>query len=372
MSKDLDRYMRNWQGEIDSAAQYDAMTTLEPDERIQKIYRSLGQTEERHVKFWEEQILKISGTVPSRQVSWRARFLIWIAHRFGPSMVLGTIARNEATDRNQYASQHETQGLGMTADERWHARILHQLVRTQPKGVSGGFLGRIEGRHKAVGGNTLRASVLGANDGLCSNLSLVMGVAGASSDHHTLIVTGLAGLLAGACSMALGEWLSVTSSRELAEREIQIESDEVALDPESEAEELRLIYEAKGLPAAEAESLAKHMIADPARAIDALTREELGLDPDELGGSAKEAAIFSFLLFSIGAIIPVAPFFIFDGMAAIFASLTFSGFALFGLGALITVFTGRSVWVAGMRQLLLGGAAAALTHLLGRVIGAGI
>jgi vacuolar iron transporter family protein len=141
-----------------------------------------------------------------------------------------------------------------------------------------------------VGGNALRAAVLGANDGLCSNLSLVMGVAGASVDRHGILVTGVAGLLAGACSMALGEWGSVTSARELAQREIRIESSELAENPEAEGEELKLIHEAKGLSPSEAETLVRHLLADRTTALEALTREELGIDPNELGGSAWEAA----------------------------------------------------------------------------------
>jgi VIT1/CCC1 family predicted Fe2+/Mn2+ transporter len=373
LQADLRRFLKNRQDEVDSAAQYAAIAALEKDPRLKQIYQTLGKTEERHIAFWEEQIRRAGAAVPGqRRPSWRARTLIWFARRFGPAMVLGTIAQSEAVDRNQYAGQKETAGRNMTHDEHFHAQVLHQLVRTQPRGVSGGVLARIEGRHTAVGGNALRASVLGANDGLCSNLSLIMGVAGATSDAHTLVVTGLAGLLAGACSMALGEWLSVTSSRELAEREIRVESDEVALDPESEAEELRLIYEIKGMAPEEAKRLAEHMLSDPARGLDALTREELGIDPEQLTGSAGEAAAFSFTLFALGAFIPLVPFLFLAGNTAIYASVALSAIALFGLGALITLFTGRSALRSGLRQLALGGLAALITHLLGRLIGASL
>src|SRR2546429_6219262 len=170
----------------------------------------------------------------------------------------------------------------MPGHERWHAKVLHQLVSTQPRGLQGSCLGRIEGRHHSVGGNTLRASVLGANDGLCSNLSLVMGVAGASVNERTVLLAGIAGLLAGACSMALGEWVSVTSSRELSEREMKIERDELEANPDEEREELQLIYEAKGLEPAEAREVAAKLTEDPKAALETLTREELGLDPDDL------------------------------------------------------------------------------------------
>src|SRR5262249_8289587 len=156
----------------------------------------------------------------------------------------------------------------------------------------------IEGRHRTVGGNALRAAVLGANDGLTSNLSLVMGVAGATVDGGTIVLTGLAGLLAGACSMALGEWVSVTSARELAQRELGIEKSEVEQNPTEEREELQLIYEAKGLAAQEADRLSRAVMKDERTALDTLSREELGIDPDDLGGSPWTAAITSFLLFT--------------------------------------------------------------------------
>lgn len=164
------------------------------------------------------------------------------------------------------------------------ALVLGQLVRSQPRGLSGSFLARLEGRHCAVGGNALRAAVLGANDGLCSNLSLVMGVAGALIDNHGILMTGIAGLLGGACSMALGEWVSVTSSRELAQRKIRIESSELTEDPQGEGEELRLIYEAKGLSGEEAKRVVAQILQNKEATLDALSREELGIDPTELGG----------------------------------------------------------------------------------------
>jgi len=218
----------------------------------------------------------------------------------------------------------------------------------------------------------LRASVLGANDGLCSNLSLVMGVAGASVDSHGILVTGLAGLLAGAGSMALGEWVSVTSSRELAQREVRIEASELQEDPEGEGEELKLIYEAKGLSPHEAESMARRLLADRGTAIDALAREELGIDPKDLGGSAWEAAVASFALFALGAVVPILPFLFVRGTLAVASSAVASALALFGLGAAITVFTGASTWRSGGRQLVLGLAAAGLTFGIGKLIGIAI
>ncbi|HRC87593.1 MAG TPA: VIT1/CCC1 transporter family protein, partial [Thermoanaerobaculia bacterium] len=235
--------------------------------------------------------------------------------------------------------------------------------------LAGGVVAKLEGRHRAMGGNALRAAVLGANDGLVSNLSLVMGVAGAALDNHGILLTGLAGLLAGAISMALGEWLSVQSSRELYERQITIEKEELAADPEAEAQELALIYQSKGVPAAEAGALARRLIENRETALDTLAREELGIDPEELGGSAWEAALSSFVLFAVGAIVPVGPFFFATGQAAVALSLGLSGLGLFGIGAAITLMTGRGLWFSGLRQLGFGLAAAAVTYGIGWLMG---
>ncbi len=238
--------------------------------------------------------------------------------------------------------------------------------------MEGGALAQIEGRHRATSGNALRAAVLGASDGLLSNFSLVMGVAGASIDGRAILVAGLAGLLAGAFSMALGEWISVTSSRELYERQIAIERSELQHIPGEEQAELALIYQAKGLPEDQARDLAARLIVDRPNALDTLAREELGIDPEELGGSAWEAALTSFLLFALGAIVPVAPFLFLSGLPAVIASVALSGLGLFGIGAAITLLTGRSVLFSGTRQVLIGFAAAGITFGIGRLIGVAV
>ena len=366
---DARRYLENWQDEVDSAAEYRAMTASEPDPRLAKVYSNLAAMEEGHIAFWEERLRGVGAKVPPRRASWRSRVLAGIARRLGPDLVLATIAAKEAVDQNGYMNQPETAGTRMPAHERWHAKVLNQLVATQPRGLQGSFLGRLEGRHRSVGGNALRAAVLGADDGLCSNLALVMGVAGASIDNHAILITGLAGLLAGACSMALGEWVSVTSSRELAQREIRIEASELREDPEGEGEELKLIYEAKGLSPKEADTMARRLLSDRTTAIDALAREELGIDPKELGGSAWEAAVSSFVLFALGAVVPILPFLILRGTLAVVASALLSALGLWALGTAITVFTGTPVWRSGGRQVVLGLAAAGLTFGIGRLIG---
>ena len=259
----------------------------------------------------------------------------------------------------------------MRAQERMHARLLGSLVRGG-RGASGAEVGRLEGRHRTIGGNALRAAVLGANDGLSSNLSLVMGIAGAATDQRAVLLAGIAGLVAGAGSMALGEWVSVTSSRELAQRELETERSEIELEPEDEREELELLYRAKGLSEADAKALSSELMAKPGAALDVLAREELGIDPDELGGSPVTAAATSFLLFALGAAIPVIPFLLARGTNAIVASVAVSAAALFAIGAAITLFTGRPVLRTGLRQVVLGLGAAALIFGIGRLVGVAV
>ena len=223
-----------------------------------------------------------------------------------------------------------------------------------------------------MGGNALRAAVLGANDGLVSNFSLVMGVAGAGVSGGPVLVAGLAGLLAGSLSMALGEWLSVQSAREFYANQIAIEAEELAAGHEEE-EELRLIYEAKGVDPDDARRPAHRIIAaDPAVALDTITRKGLRIDPDDLAGSAWVAALTSFVLFALGAIVPVLPFLMISGPPAIIASAALSSAALFGLGAAITLMTGRNPLIAGLRQLAFGLAAAAITFGIGTLLGTAI
>jgi VIT1/CCC1 family predicted Fe2+/Mn2+ transporter len=228
--------------------------------------------------------------------------------------------------------------------------------------------GRSEGPRR-LGGNALRAAVLGANDGLVSNLSLVMGVAGASVADRNILLTGLAGLVAGACSMAMGEWLSVTSSRELNQRQIALEAAALKRRPEAEKEEVVRLYEAKGLPEAEARPLAEGLMANKKVALDTLVREELGIDPQELGGSAWTAAASSFCLFAAGAIVPVAPLFLLAGTNALIASVAASAVALLLIGAGTSMFTGRNLAFSAVRQLLIGLIAAGITFGIGRLVG---
>lgn len=364
------KYRAFFDDEQGSAAIYDALSEAEKDQRLKEVYRRIAETERVHAAHWAEKICEAGEPEPLYRPTWRVKSLIWLAHRFGPSMVLPTM---QSMERQGDAGYGATEGAaGMAREERSHAMLITQITSSLRGGMEGSTLMQLEGRHRSTGGNALRAAVLGANDGLVSNLSLVMGVAGASMDAKIVLITGLAGLLAGAISMALGEWLSVQSSRELFHHQIQVETEEIAQNPEEEAEELALIYEARGLNPEQARLLAGQILENQETAIQTLAREELGIDPNELGGSAWEAALTSFVLFAAGAIVPVLPFIFISGMQAVAASIALSTLALFALGAVITLFTGRTVLFSGMRMVLFGLIAAAVTFGIGRLIGVSI
>ena len=364
-----DRYRTNLQGEVDSATLYRQLAEVEADPRLADVYRRLSAVEEAHAEFWKKQLDALGQRVPRLRAGFRTRALVWLARRFGPAFVLPTINRLERADSGTYDKQPEAVAGGLPAAERSHARVLSALALQAPTGLSGSAVARLEGRHRMTSGNALRAAVLGANDGLVSNVSLVMGVTGAEVADTTILITGLAGLVAGACSMAMGEWLSVKSSRELYQSQIDTEAGELATAPEEEQQELALIYEAKGLSTAEAEALAKRLIGDKATALDTLVREELGIDPEALGGSAWGAAATSFSLFALGAVFPVAPYFFLHGQQAVIGSVAATSVALAALGAATSLFTGRGVAFSALRQLAIGFAAALVTYGIGRLVG---
>jgi vacuolar iron transporter family protein len=368
--EDIKRYLANRQKEIDGAALYMALADGEKQPQLAEVYKKLSASEGKHAAGWEKKLRDLKATIPSRKTSWRAATMIWLARRFGPQFVLPTIASNEKSDSRAYDGQPEAEAALFAADEKSHARLISMAAGQS--GLSGGSVAQLEGRHRASGGNALRAAVLGANDGLVSILSLAMGVAGATLSNKDVLIAGLAGILAGAGSMAMGEWLSVQSSRELYEHQIKIEAEEISANPAEEQEELSLIYQSKGLPEERAREMAAHMMADKGSILDTLAREELGIDPDELGGSALEAAITSFVLFAVGAIFPIFPYFFLSGNTAVITSLIVSAMGLFIIGAAITLMTGRNVLYSGTRQVLVGMAAAALTYGIGRLIGVSV
>lgn len=365
-TRERKRLIDNLADEMNGAALYDSLADAENDERLSEVYKRLANVERRHAERWRKKLEDAGETLPSFEPSWRTRTLGWLARRFGTRMVLPSVQSLERAGVNNYASQADA--ADFHGDERSHMRVI-KLMSSTGGGFAGNEVARLEGRHRATGGNALRAAVLGANDGLVSNLSLVMGVAGAAFSERTILITGLAGLLAGASSMALGEWLSVQSSREFYRHQLETEEEELRTMPEEEAEELSLIYQARGLDEEQARAFADKMMSNEDTALHTLAREELGFDPTELGGSAWEAGIVSFVLFSMGAIVPVLPFLFASGMNAVVWSIIFSTIALFAVGAGITLYTGRSIWFSGARQMAFGLAAAALTFGIGRLVG---
>lgn len=366
---DVRRWLDNRQNEIDGASLYHTLADLEAQPQMQELYRRLAKSEEDHAAFWEKKLRLAGASLPPARPTTRARILAWMARKFGPGFVVPTLAAREQIDRNGYDDQLDAREAKLSNAEHSHARLLSAVADRQEGGIEGGVVARLEGRHRSIGGNALRAAVLGANDGLVSILSLTMGVAGSGVASSTVLIAGVAGVLAGASSMAMGEWLSVQSSRELAQKQLAIEEAELREAPEEERDELALIYQAKGLPKEQAESLAARIVSDHNTALETLAREELGLDPEELGGSAWEAAIASFLLFVVGAVAPVLPFVFLQGQAAVIGSVIASTIALFLIGAAITLMTGRSVFYSGMRQVLIGLGAAAITYGIGHLIG---
>jgi VIT1/CCC1 family predicted Fe2+/Mn2+ transporter len=368
---DLIRLRNNFQGEVDGAVLYDALADAEADARTAEVYRRLAAVERAHAEFWAKQMERRGLTPAAVRPGIRTRLTAWFARKFGPDAVLPILAQNEAHDSDHYDNQPDAVAAGLPQDERGHARIV-QAAAARAGGLPGRTLAQLEGRHGGSGGNALRAAVLGANDGLVSNLSLVMGVAGANAGGKTILLTGLAGLVAGACSMAMGEWLSVNSAREMAQRQIDQESSELSEAPGLEKEELVLIYQAKGLHEQQAKSLADKIFSNQGAALDTLVREELGIDPQELGGSAWAAAASSFGLFSFGAIFPVAPFLFLDGPMAVVASIALSGLTLMMIGAVTSFFTGRSFLASALRQLLIGYIAALITFGVGKLIGVSV
>jgi predicted membrane protein (TIGR00267 family) len=285
--------------------------------------------------------------------------------------VLGALLDTEKSISNAIVTSRKKNKQEITGSEANHVKILKSIIQREGS-VTKLQLSKFETRHRSVGGNAIRAAVLGGNDGLVSNFSLVMGIAGATVGQQGVLLAGLAGLLAGALSMALGEWISVKSSQELYENQMRLEMEELETNPEGEMQELALIFMAKGIPEEQAAEMAREAMKDKDHAHKLLVSEELGINEEELKGSAVEAAVSSFILFAVGAVIPVLPFFFISGMNAIFLSVGFSAAGLFLIGAAITLFTGKNVWISGLRQVVFGLAAAAITFGIGRLIGISI
>ncbi len=334
----------SWYEEKQSAWLYRVLADVEPRPTLSTLFATLANEADAQANLWETKATANGGALTEFSPAPRARVVAALARRFGVKPIRQVLAAMKVRGMSAYSSAH-------------------------PGGhVMPATLEEVGKSHRGVGGN-LRAAVFGANDGLISNASLIMGVAGATSDSRMILLTGIAGLLAGALSMAAGEFVSVRTQRELYEHQILLEQDELAEYPEAEAEELALIYAARGMDLDEARLVAHKMLADPTHALDVLAREELGLNPDDLG-SAWGAAGFSFGCFAVGALVPLLPFLF--NVGGLGASGILTGVSLFGLGATISLFTGRRALRSGLRMLAIGAAAAGLTYALGYLFGVGI
>lgn len=363
--------MKNKKGvqtEIDASYLYQKLAEHESDSTVANVYRQMSEIEKGHaIAFLKNDGAGKNDFLPS----WRAKTLNLIGRIFGYDYVLSAVMDTEKSISYATIESKRRQGNSLTGGENNHVNILRAILERQPK-VTGSQLSKFEKRHRTVGGNAIRAAVLGGNDGLVSNFSLVMGVAGATNEGNGVVLAGVAGLLAGALSMALGEWISVKSSQELYENQMQVEMEEIEMNPEGERQEIALIYMSKGIPESQANEMASEIMSDKSNAHAMLVSEELGINPEELRGSALEAATYSFILFSIGAIIPLCPFLFTTGATAIVLSVIVSAIGLFLIGVAITLFTGKNFWFSGFRQVSFGLAAAAVTFFIGRLIGTSI
>jgi vacuolar iron transporter family protein len=353
--------------ERDAAALYSRLAESETGER-QQIFRDLAAIELKHAAHWESKLRSAGAEVPAPGgPSLRTRLLGAAAGRLSVRAVLPLIERAERADAGMYDNEPDALP-GMAADERSHARTLAHLA-DGGKPDPADQIRRRERWHRGDRSGVLRAGIFGVSDGLVSNTALVMGFAGSGVSHAATLLAGIAGLLAGSFSMAAGEYISMSSQREAYQREISLEQAELEENPEEERSELVLIYRAKGLSREDAERLADKIMADRSVALDTLAREELGLDPEELG-SPWFAAISSLLTFGIGAFVVVVPYLAGSGTAALLTAICLALAAMFGVGATIGALNGRSAIRMGLRQMLVGALAAAVTYGVGHLIGA--
>jgi VIT1/CCC1 family predicted Fe2+/Mn2+ transporter len=344
-SRDDDVALSSWREEQQSAWLYRVLADVEPSSTLSALFTTLAGEADSQASLWAARVGARGGALPTFTPSVRARVVAALARRIGVRPMRQVLAGMKVRGMSAYSGAHPGGHL-------------------MPSTVAD-----VGQSHRSVGGGNRRAAVFGANDGLISNASLIMGIAGATSDPRMILLSGVAGVLAGALSMASGEFVSVRSQRELYEHQILLEEHELDEYPEEEAEELALIYSARGMQLDEARDVARKMLGDPKHALDVLAREELGLNPDDLG-SAWGAAGFSFACFGAGAVVPLLPFLI--GVGGLPATCVLTALALFALGALTSLFTGRRAIGGGLRMLSIGTAAAGATYALGYLFGVSV
>ena len=356
------RYREYLKAELEAAAVYAALAQMEPISKRAEVFEKLVVAEMRHAARWAAKLGMDSETLRPKGGALKLWFISNSAKLFGTQKVIPLLLREEDRDIDLYASDPEAQDL--VQEELQHSLLLRGLgtEARRPKDLSAVRVGVM-----GVGGS-VRAAVLGVNDGLVSNFSLVMGVAGGTGNPDFVRLAGVAGLLAGAFSMAAGEYVSMRSQRDIYEHELDKERVELEEFPEEEEEELVLIYQAKGLSEDESRTIAKRVMADHDVALDTMAREELGLDPSQLGSPWK-ASFSSFSAFVVGAAVPILPYVLDAGSLALPLSATLSAVALALVGGTIATFSGRNAAWGALRMLAAGGAAAAVTFGVGRLIG---
>lgn len=344
--------------ELEAAWLYDRLAELTEKPQDAATLREMAESERRHAEHWAERLEDHTLLTGPLRLSWRTRGLALVARFGGIGVVLPWLRAAELEEIRRY--QREPEAGGLAAEELEHRETLTALT-------AGGAETGEHGFSSTGAASTFRAALFGLNDGIVSNLSLIAGVAGAAVESDAVLIAGLAGWLAGAFSMGAGEYVSVRSQRELFEHQISREAMELELAPEEERDELLAIYRRKGVSLEVAEQVVDELMADPAVALDTLAREELGLDPDDLG-SPWGAAIGSFIAFSLGAIVPVIPFMLGTGYWALAAAII-AGVAMLGLAGMFSaLLTGRHPLFAGGRMVLIGLTATAVTFAIGSVI----
>ena len=370
MKPRTDLWLQNLLDERDGAALYEGLARHEKDPERARTFREMSGDERRHAQIWQRKLEHEEVAVPPDEPSARVRAILWLAGRFGAGAVLPLVADAEAGAIDSYERQGG-EAADMAAEERQHRATLSWMGAAKPDSARGLISSR-ERWHRGGGrAGSIRAAIFGMNDGLLSNLSLILGVAGAGVPPRSVAITGLAGLLAGAFSMAAGEYTSVASQRDLLARQVALERREIAEAPEEEAAELAQIFKQKGLSADQAMRTATEILKNPDSALDTLVREELGLDPEDLG-SPVGAALSSFGMFAVGAAVPLVPFLLVPGPAAAIVSAGLAGVVLAAVGGLVGFLSGTGLVRSAARMVGLAALAAGVTYLVGRLFGAAI
>lgn len=340
-----------WHHEKQAAWIYGFLAQMEQDAARSGMFTALAQAADEQAGILAGDVRREGGQIPPFRPTLRARIVLGLAQRFGVHRTKTMLAALKVRGLSAY---------GATA------------ANVSPGHPMPSDVGEIGARHRSRGaGGVLRAAVFGVNDGLVSNTSLILGMTGASVSNSTVLLTGTAGLLAGAFSMAAGEYISMRSQRELYEFQIAEERDELERYPEEETEELALIYAGRGIPLESARELAARLAEDKERMLDALSREELGLNPDDLG-SPVGAALSSFAAFALGALLPLAPFCFSGAPGPVRIACVLAAIGLFAVGATLSLFSGRNALLGGLRMLAIGALAGLATWGIGRLIGVAI